>query len=100
MDEEVADISKDISSKGHGRTADGEQASCAFSSAGVVDCAACLTTATSSLLENAGAEETPILQELLDALGDAGPEGITKPELQVGTFCTLCPILLTRSYRA
>lgn len=67
----------------HGKTADGELACCANTSAGIVDCAACLSIATVSLLQSIDPEETEIVRALLDALEDAGPEGLTKEELQV-----------------
>lgn len=67
----------------HGKTADGELACCANTSTGIVDCAACLSIATQSLLQSIDPEETEIARALLDALEDAGPEGLTKEELQV-----------------
>ena len=81
--DEPGDLPEVPGSDVHGKTADGELACCAIFSTGVVDCAACLTAATQSLLQSLDSEEAEILKLLLDALEDAGPEGLTKEELQV-----------------
>lgn len=68
----------------HGRTTDGEIACCAAtSSTGIVDCADCLTAAVETSLGDLQPEQSHIVRTLLDALEDAGPEGLTKEELQV-----------------
>jgi oxalate---CoA ligase len=73
-----------ITPEGHGKTSDGEQACCAIWSAELVDCAACLSSVTQPLLDSSSAEEAAVLKTLLEALEDAGPEGLKKDELQVG----------------
>ena len=68
---------------GHGNRTDGERACCAIWSVGLVDCGACLGMATQTLLHETDSQDAEMSKSLLDALTDAGPEGLTKNELEV-----------------
>ena len=74
---ELADVTT------HGKTTDGEIACCAITSTGIVDCAACLSIATQSYLRESDPEDAEMVQTIVDALEDAGPEGLAKEELHV-----------------
>lgn len=70
----------------HGTSASGEPASCRqFNSTGLVDCAACLGTQTTEILNRMNAPQRQVAKLVLACLRDAGQGGITKRALLVST---------------
>ncbi|GJE87719.1 hypothetical protein PsYK624_038020 [Phanerochaete sordida] len=67
---------------GHGTTADGERAHCALQAPGLANCAACLASTAQALLNASDPQDAEGFRTLWDALDMAGPEGLTKTELQ------------------
>lgn len=79
-------IFEGVATNGHGKTSDGEQACCAMHSAEMVDCAACLASMTQALLESTSPDELTVLSTVIDALEDAGSEGLSKQQLLVRCY--------------
>ncbi|KAI9068032.1 hypothetical protein FKP32DRAFT_1588061 [Trametes sanguinea] len=66
----------------HGKKADGEPAFCRRTSEGLIDCPACLQEAESVCLQELSQEERTVAAKLLALLRDAGPNGLSKQQLQ------------------
>lgn len=75
----------------HGQTDGGDLAFCQKSSDGLIDCQACLSEATSTLLQGLQHANDLVTdtKQILDALRGAGSDGLTKEKLMVIRIFTL-----------
>ena len=65
----------------HGQTEDGEPAGCRATSDGVIDCEACLHAELADLTEPLNDEQRLQCENVLDVLGEAGSNGLSKAGL-------------------
>lgn len=90
MHDDDADAPAGAQTGPHGTNADGKAASCALSTSGPVDCAACLESALVDLRASLEPDDAVVLDSLVQQLDDAGPPGLTRKQLVCATITHNC----------
>lgn len=89
-DDADASVGTQTETGSHGTNADGKAASCALSTSGPVDCAACLESALIDLRASLVPDDAVVLNGLVQQLDDAGPPGLTRTQLVCATITHNC----------